>query len=52
MGSDSLIWLSCEGQTVSVRAGAEENYAIGSEVYLSFDASRASVFDIASEKRM
>ncbi|MEX0970695.1 MAG: ABC transporter ATP-binding protein [Paracoccaceae bacterium] len=52
MGSDSLIWLTCEGQTVSVRAGAEESYEIGSEVYLSFDASRASVFDIASEQRM
>ena len=52
MGSDSLIWLSCQGQTVSVRTGAEEHYKIGSEVYLSFDASRASVFDVKTEQRM
>jgi len=52
MGSDSLIWLSCQGQTVSVRAGVEENYKIGSEVYLSFDASKASVFDLKTEQRM
>ena len=52
MGSDSLIWLTTAGQTVSVRVASGEEFATGSTVYLKFDVSRASLFDTATEARM
>lgn len=52
MGSDSLVWLTAAGQTISVRASADENYKRGQEVSLTFDISKASVFDAESEQRL
>jgi multiple sugar transport system ATP-binding protein len=52
MGSDSLLWLSVEGQQVSVRVPPEMKFKRGSTVYVSFDISKASLFDVASELRI
>ena len=52
MGSDSLLWLSFAGQTLSARAPAEHGFQSGETVGVSFDISKASLFDIQTEQRL
>ncbi len=52
MGSDSLLWVSLGGQPVSVRIEPEVRHPRGSEVYLSLDIPKASVFDMETEQRL
>ncbi len=52
MGSDSLLWLSVEGQQISARVAPEMTMTAGSTVHLTFDMSKASVFDAGTELRM
>ena len=52
MGSDSLLWLSFSGQTLSARAPAEHGFQSGETVGVSFDISKASLFDIQTEQRL
>ncbi|MFT3972387.1 MAG: ABC transporter ATP-binding protein [Amaricoccus sp.] len=52
MGSDSLLWLTFGGQTLSARAPAEHGFQPGEKVGLSFDVSKASLFDVATEQRL
>lgn len=52
MGSDSLLWMMVEGQQLSVRVAPEDTLPIGTEVYLSFDMSKSSLFDVKSEQRL
>ncbi len=52
MGSDSLLWVSVADQPVSVRIEPEVRHARGSQVYLSLDIPKASVFDTKSEQRL
>ena len=52
MGSDSLLWLSVEGQQISVRVPPERSIAPGTAVHLRPDISKASLFNAASERRL
>ncbi len=52
MGSDSLLWLSFGGQSLSARAPAEHGFVPGQTVSLGFDISKASLFDRESERRL
>jgi multiple sugar transport system ATP-binding protein len=52
MGSDSLVWLTVAGQPVSVRTTADHRFRHGQKVKLSFDISKASLFDTQSEQRL
>ncbi|MEO9516305.1 MAG: sn-glycerol-3-phosphate ABC transporter ATP-binding protein UgpC [Paracoccaceae bacterium] len=52
MGSDSLLWLSVEGQQVSVRVAAEHKATPGAEAHLNCDISKASLFDAATGERI
>jgi len=52
MGSDSLLWLSVDGQQLSARVAPEMTVAPGSTVHVSFEMAKASVFDAGSEQRL
>jgi multiple sugar transport system ATP-binding protein len=52
MGSDSLIWLTAAGQTISVRTTADHGLSRGQPVKLAFDVPKASLFDRSSEQRL
>jgi len=52
MGSDSLLWLSVDGQQLSARVAPEMTAAPGSTVHVSFEMAKASVFDAGSEQRL
>lgn len=52
MGSDSLLWVSVAGQPVSVRIDPEVRHARGSEVHLSLDIAKSSLFDTGTEQRL
>ncbi|TPE49604.1 ABC transporter ATP-binding protein [Amaricoccus solimangrovi] len=52
MGSDSLLWLTFGGQSLSARAPAEHGFGRGEKVGLGFDISKASLFDPRSEQRL
>ena len=52
MGSDSLLWLTIAGQTLSARIPADHGYAHGEKVRLGCDISRASLFDRQTEQRL
>ena len=52
MGSDSLLRVSVDGQPVSVRIEPEVQHPRNSEVYLSLDITKSSVFDNNSELRL
>ncbi len=52
MGSDSLLWLTIAGQTLSARIPADHGYANGEKVRLAFEISRASLFDRRTERRL
>jgi multiple sugar transport system ATP-binding protein len=52
MGSDSLLWMTFGGQTLSARAPAEHGFVSGQAVGLSFDISKASLFDRETEQRL
>ena len=52
MGSDSLVWLNCEGQTLSARVESSAHYVPDQKVKLSFRISLASLFDEASGDRL
>jgi len=52
MGSDSLLWLSVDGQQLSARVPPEMTVPSGTTVHLSFDMGKASVFDAGTEQRL
>jgi multiple sugar transport system ATP-binding protein len=53
MGADSLIWLEAEGGfKMSVRVPVERRLALGSQVHLRVDISKASIFDTINEQRV
>ncbi|MEP6067781.1 MAG: sn-glycerol-3-phosphate ABC transporter ATP-binding protein UgpC [Paracoccaceae bacterium] len=52
MGSDSLLWLSVEGQQVSVRVAAEHKSTPGEHTHLNCDITKASLFDAATGERL
>ncbi len=52
MGSDSLIWLTMAGKTVSVRTTPNHGFKSGDPVKLGLDISKASLFDAQSEQRL
>jgi len=52
MGSDSLVWLRVGDQQVSLRTDTEHGLRPGQPVSLSFDVSKASLFDTGTEQRL
>jgi multiple sugar transport system ATP-binding protein len=53
MGSDSLVWLTMGGgQPITLRTTADHEFRHGEPVRLSFDISKASLFDKESEQRL
>ena len=52
MGSDSLLWLTVADQKVAVRVAPEMSVAPGTELFLSLDITKASLFDVTSEERI
>ena len=52
MGSDSLLWLTAEGQAMSVRIKAEDIVDKKTVVHLKFDMTKASLFDVNTEQRI
>ncbi|WP_179378212.1 ABC transporter ATP-binding protein [Jannaschia marina] len=52
MGSDSLLWLTLEGQTLSARADPDHGLTEGDQVSVRLDPARASLFDAETEIRL
>ncbi len=52
MGSDSLVWLTMAGQTVSARTTTDHSFERGQPVALGLDISKASLFDTQSSQRL
>src|SRR5690606_38350243 len=45
MGADSLVWGTVGKETISVRVGGEDSFAVGSEINASFLPEQISLFD-------
>ena len=52
MGSDSLVWLKVDNQTLSARVESNQLYTPGQPVKVRFRVSMASLFDAASGDRL
>ena len=52
MGADSLVWLKAGGLQLSVRVPVERRLALGTEVHLKVDITKASIFDAGTEQRV
>ena len=52
MGADSLLWGAVGKDTISVRIGPDESFALGSVANCSFQPSLASLFDATSGARL
>jgi multiple sugar transport system ATP-binding protein len=52
MGSDSLVWLKIEGQTLSARVESSQRFTPGEHVPIRFRVGLASLFDAASGERL
>ncbi len=52
MGSDSLVWLTVAGHQVSARSAADHPFRRRDPVTLTFDPTKASLFDVATEVRL
>jgi multiple sugar transport system ATP-binding protein len=52
MGSDSLVWLTFAGQTISARVESRETFKPNEAIKIAFRMSLASVFDEASTNRL
>ncbi|WP_424929280.1 ABC transporter ATP-binding protein [Amaricoccus tamworthensis] len=52
MGSDTLIWLRTEGRQISVRTGTDHPFRPKQDVRLELDISKASIFDVGTERRL
>jgi multiple sugar transport system ATP-binding protein len=52
MGTDSIVWLSHDGKTFSLRMDATKVPEQGAKVTVSVDIARASLFDVATELRL
>jgi multiple sugar transport system ATP-binding protein len=52
MGSHVVVWVSLQGQDVSVTMPVGEEPMVGQRVGLRIDASRASLFDAETQQRI
>ena len=52
LGADALAWFDCLGKRFSVRLGVEAARSMRKEVGLRFDMAKASLFSVASERRL
>ncbi|MBL1422268.1 MAG: ATP-binding cassette domain-containing protein [Alphaproteobacteria bacterium] len=52
MGSESLLWMTVEGEPFCVKVKAEDIVANGSDVHLDFNIAKASLFDAETEMRL
>jgi multiple sugar transport system ATP-binding protein len=52
MGSDSLLWLTVAGQPLSARTTADHGFPYGQPVGVTFDITKASLFDRETEQRL
>jgi multiple sugar transport system ATP-binding protein len=52
MGSHLVVWLSLQGQQVSVTVPMNVDAVVGQRVKLHIDAARASLFDPDTQQRL
>jgi multiple sugar transport system ATP-binding protein len=52
MGADTLIWTELAGAPLAIRVEGERTLDVGDSIRLSFDPSRASLFDAESGERL
>lgn len=52
MGSDTLVWTTIAGQSVSFRVEPEKSLKAGMRVLVGFDPARASLFDARTGERL
>lgn len=52
MGADSLVWLTIDGKSVSIRTASDRRFSPGQAVKVAFDLKHASLFDAESENRI
>ncbi|PCI86487.1 MAG: ABC transporter ATP-binding protein [Hyphomicrobiales bacterium] len=52
MGSESLLWMTVEGEPFCVKVKAEDIVKNGSDVHLDFNIGKASLFDAETEMRL
>ena len=52
MGSDSLVWVNCQGFELSARVESSETFAAGDKVPLSLNIAVASIYDAKTENRI
>lgn len=52
MGAHQILWVDCQGQTLSIHTESSTGYHIGSALNLSVDSARASIFHGDGESRL
>ena len=52
MGSDSLVWIKLQNQSLSVRVESSERHHPGEKVQVTFRVGLSSIFDAESGERL
>ena len=52
MGAHQIIWVDCQGQTMSIHTESSTHYHVGDALNLSVDSARASIFHSDGESRL
>ncbi len=52
MGAHQILWVDCQGQTLSIHTESATTYQTGAALELSVDATRASIFQGDGERRL
>jgi len=52
MGAHQIIWVDCQGQTMSIHTESSTTYHVGDALNLSVDSARASIFHGDGESRL
>ncbi|MBL1435719.1 MAG: ABC transporter ATP-binding protein [Rhodobacteraceae bacterium] len=52
LGSESLLWLTSQGEKISALVNADDEYEAGSTVHMEFNIGKSSLFDTKTEKRL
>ena len=52
LGSESLLWLTLQGEKISALVNADIQYTLGETLHMEFNIRKASLFDVATEERI
>jgi multiple sugar transport system ATP-binding protein len=52
MGAHQIVWVDCQGQTLSIHTESATQYQTGTTLNLSVDCARASIFQGDGERRL